>query len=750
MTKNYYYFIILLLIAIGVSVFSCANPNNGVTSKPVPIITNHTPMDGMINVSIDTSIILDFNVLVTAGTGSIILSAQGEDEITISVTNINQVTIGSRQAIISPSDSLAYNKTYIVTIPEGVFQNTGNIPTANPTIFSFTTTTGVLIHSLILENTNANPQTAINLAELEVYTNHFRQGVNFATNADNTINSGMIGNFGGPANSAARLIDGNRANVASTDIYHSDGTYATENWVKLFFAHPIFLDTNNNDTSLLEVVVYNRENQNSLQDRATNLTVHLYDASDTQIATFGIGLSLIEAQNDILSFPFDLLFDTNTIPMIIGHTPTASATGVLISTPITLDFNIRVLPVASKNITLTPTSGSAIIIATTDPQVRIIRNTVTVDPTSALMVNKQYTVNIEAGAFKSAYDIESDATSFTFTTEPLVIPMVVNHTPIDSATDVLANANIILTFNTPITAVSGNNITLTPTASSSTTVTIAVDDNTQVNIMDRAVTINPTDNLDPGEYTFNIPAGAFKNSENMPTTTHTNFSFTTSIPFADFNLNYSANQNPQGITFANNKFWVVDFNDNKVYAYDNTRTRSSSDDFALGSANGRPTGIAFANSMFWVVDSQDDKVYAYTSTGTYSSANDFDLESGNRDPFGITFGNNMFWVVDSQDDKVFAYTSTGMRSSANDFDLASDNRTPEGITLENNKFWVANFTENKVYAYTSTGTYSSANDFDLESGNRELTGITFADNKFWVVDSSDKKVYVYDINGNRP
>ena len=716
---------------------------------PTPQILTHTPTDSATQVPVMSDIVLNFNVrVIPVMSQNITLTPQGEAAITIAATDTTQVSTENKLVTINSSVTLIQNTTYTVSIPAGAFQNADNVPTATETIFTFTTPIGVFIHSLILENTNANPQSAINLAELEVYTNHTRQGVNFATNADNTITSGTVGNFGGSDNIADRLVDGNRANVALTDIYHSFGTFATENWVKLSFDPPIFLDTNNNDTSLLEVVVYNRENRNNFQDRATNLIVHLYNESDTQIATFGIGLSLAEAQNDILSFPFNLLFDTTTIPMIISHTPTDNATDVVVSSSITLNFNIRVSPVASKNITLTPNGGSPIIIAATDPQVRVIGNTVTVDPTSDLMLNKQYSVNIETGAFKSVHNIASTtSTSFAFTTESPIPPMVASHTPVASATDFLVNANIILTFNTPITAVSGKNIKLTPTLSSSTTVTIAVDDASQVNIVDRVVTINPTVTLDLGEYTFNVPTGAFKNANNIATTTETTFSFNISLNFADFNLT-GANENATGITFANNKFWVADITDNKMYAYDNTGAYSSANDFDLILFNIDPRVTIFANNKFWVVDDSDNKVYAYDNTGAY--INFFDLTGLNRNATGITFANNRFWVVDDSDNKVYAYDNTGVYSSANDFDLTGLNANATGITFANNKFWVADITDNKVYAYDNTGAYSSANDFNLTGDNADPAGITFAGNRFWVVDSSDNKVYVYDINGNRP
>ena len=68
-----------------------------------------------------------------------------------------------------------------------------------------------------------------------------------------------------------------------------------------------------------------------------------------------------------------------------------------------------------------------------------------------------------------------------------------------------------------------------------------------------------------------------------------------------------------------------------------------------------PMGITFANGRFHVVDFIDDKVYAYTATGQHDAPADFDLDSDNNDPAGITFANGRFYVVDAGGQKVYVY-----------------------------------------------------------------------------------------------
>ena len=83
----------------------------------------------------------------------------------------------------------------------------------------------------------------------------------------------------------------------------------------------------------------------------------------------------------------------------------------------------------------------------------------------------------------------------------------------------------------------------------------------------------------------------------------------------------------------------------------------ASADFDLASVNGFPTGIVFANNRFFVVDGLDAKVYAYQSSGQRDPASDFDLDSANENAAGITFANNTFFVVDYADHKVYAYSA---------------------------------------------------------------------------------------------
>ncbi len=204
---------------------------------------------------------------------------------------------------------------------------------------------------------------------------------------------------------------------------------------------------------------------------------------------------------------------------------------------------------------------------------------------------------------------------------------------------------------------------------------------------------------------------------------------------------------PRGITYANNRFYEVDHDDDKVYVYNSSGQRDASADFNLDSNNGNPNGITYANNRFYVVDHNDDKVYVYNSSGQRVSSADFNLDSNNGNPEGITYANNRFYVVDWIDAKVYVYTSSGQRVSSADFNLDSNNGTATGITYANNRFYVVDYDDAKVYVYTSSGQRVSSADFNLDSNNGNPLGITYTNDRLYVADRDDDQIYSYDVSG---
>ena len=67
----------------------------------------------------------------------------------------------------------------------------------------------------------------------------------------------------------------------------------------------------------------------------------------------------------------------------------------------------------------------------------------------------------------------------------------------------------------------------------------------------------------------------------------------------------------------------------------------------LDAGNGSASGIAYANDRFYVTDIEDDKVYVYQASGQRDLASDFALAPDNGNAVGIIFANNRVHFRDS-------------------------------------------------------------------------------------------------------
>ena len=215
---------------------------------------------------------------------------------------------------------------------------------------------------------------------------------------------------------------------------------------------------------------------------------------------------------------------------------------------------------------------------------------------------------------------------------------------------------------------------------------------------------------------------------------------------------------PAGITFANNRFFVVHerFRNGglpaRVRVYLASGQREPAADFDLHEDNDWPLAITFANNRFFVPDWRDNKVYAYQSSGQRDSASDFDLDAAQRyDVEGIAFTNNRFYVVDQGDAKVYAYQSSGQRDSASDFNLDSANSSPKGIAFANDRLYVVDDSNHRIYAYQTSGQRDSTSEFDLDADSEYAEGITFANGALYVVTGSfGDKVFAVKLTDQFP
>ncbi len=204
-----------------------------------------------------------------------------------------------------------------------------------------------------------------------------------------------------------------------------------------------------------------------------------------------------------------------TAPTLSSSVPANGATGVSIDANIVLSYS-EAVKVATGNITLTPTGGTALTIAVTDAQVSVSGAVVTINPSADLIPDTQYTLLIPAAAIQDLADNPAAMTPLTFTTTATADgapPQISSTVPANGATGVSIDANIVLNYSKAVKVATGN-ITLTPMGG--TALTIAVTD-AQVSVSGAVLTINPSADLMPGtRYTLSIPAAAIQDLADNP------------------------------------------------------------------------------------------------------------------------------------------------------------------------------------------------------------------------------------------
>ena len=207
----------------------------------------------------------------------------------------------------------------------------------------------------------------------------------------------------------------------------------------------------------------------------------------------------------------------------------------------------------------------------------------------------------------------------------------------------------------------------------------------------------------------------------------------------------AGNRGPRGIWGNSTTFYISDFDDDKVYAYNRDGTRDDTKDFdTTGSTF--PNGIWSDGTTLWVADSATTTLFAYTlSNGNRNTSAEITLANPAR---GVWGNSTTIWAVNETTDKLEAYQkSDGTEDNDKDITLDSANADPAGIWSDDTTVWVADHGENQLFAYTlSNGNRDSSKDIDTStSGNENPRGLWGEGDTIWVTDEDDDRVYSYNL-----
>ncbi|QHT71575.1 T9SS type A sorting domain-containing protein [Rhodocytophaga rosea] len=531
----------------------------------VPTITTYAPADEAANVAIAENLVLTFSEEVVKGTGNITINQGTTSQIIDVITAA--VVVNGNQVTINPPADFPSQTAISVEIAANVFRDVAGNSFAGiltPTVWNFTTED--ITASTLTAFTPANNATEVAVNEsLELtFDEPIQAGTGnititqgetsqtiavtdaAVTIADNVVSinpadfpNGTIITVTVPAGAFTDAAGNEFAGIAATDwsftteaeedntapvvtafspTNGSTSVPAGENLI-LTFSEQIAAGTGKititQGTASQEIVVPNGQVTIAGNTVTINPAADLLEGEDIAIQ--------IEAGTftDLAGNPYAGIINSTTwtftteeaqdetAPIVSEYAPADGEVDVPLNTNLVLTFDEPVVK-GTGNITITQGADSQTI-AVTDAAVSVNGNTVTINPTTDFAEQTLVNVQIQAGAIKDAtgndYTGIVDNTTWNFTTAATpdnTPPILATLVPANDANNIAIDANLIVTFDEPVIAGTGNIII----NQGATSQTIAVTD-ASVTINGNEVTINPADFPNGTIITVTVPAGAF-------------------------------------------------------------------------------------------------------------------------------------------------------------------------------------------------------------------------------------------------
>ena len=227
------------------------------------------------------------------------------------------------------------------------------------------------------------------------------------------------------------------------------------------------------------------------------------------------------------------------------------------------------------------------------------------------------------------------------------------------------------------------------------------------------------------------------------------------------------NDNPKGIWGNDETIWVSQSGTTgKLFAYNRSDgSRNSGEDFNTLSAAGNdaPTGLCSDGTTMFVVDWADNKVYAYDLVSkARDSTKDITLAAANTKSEGLWCNADTVWVAEDDftgSNDIFAYNrADGTANTDVDFpaldptvDGSPLNANPRGIWSDGTTMFVVDDEDATVYAWKMADqTRDSDKEIALDADNADPEGLWFDGRVLWVIDDADDRLYAYDLQGAQP
>jgi len=259
-------------------------------------------------------------------------------------------------------------------------------------------------------------------------------------------------------------------------------------------------------------IAYNTKASNEATDNGTVIQTTSLPAGSLVTGTNVIAVEIHQAANNGPDLFFDLQLSGTadiTPPSVTNYSPADNSTNVSASANLVLTFDENIQK-GTGNILIKEEGVTTQTIDVTSVAVTVTGNTATIN-SSDFTAGANVHIEIAAGTFKDVFNNNytgiSDATTWNFSIIPpdLTPPTVISYSPLDNASGVANNANLVLTFSENIQKGVGHIIIKEGGVTIQTIDVVSI----PVSVSGNVVTINPADFSYSAAVNVEIEPGAF-------------------------------------------------------------------------------------------------------------------------------------------------------------------------------------------------------------------------------------------------
>jgi large repetitive protein len=417
-----------------------------------PSISSLSPANNATNVAVGANLIATFSETIVAGTGIIYIVNKANSATFASYSmNSPNLTISGNTLTINPSTDLVNGINYYVTIPTGAVKDV-----AGNNFAGFT-------------STNTWSFTAAAAADLTPPIATTLSPANLSTGVD--LNTNLVLTFSEPIIKTKGVLVQLAKGAVVVGNYTTDSPEVTISGNAMTIIPGFSLDPGYSYNLYI--------GSGAVKDLAGNSFADFTNAS---------------------FWSFTTLADV-TSPSIISSVPANGEQNASATANIVFTFSEPIVKVSGKPVVITNTTTNTVEgnYTTDSPEVEFFGNTITINPTNNLAFNTNYSVYILNSGIIDLSGNLATSTFINFKTGPdpnadVTNPTLVSLSPINNATNVALNANLVVTFSEPVVKVSGKAVQIIKLNGDVVEFPYSTD-SPEVTFSGNTMTINPASNL---------------------------------------------------------------------------------------------------------------------------------------------------------------------------------------------------------------------------------------------------------------